>query len=299
MKTTLAFATFTGGLLAATLAAPALAQEAPAADAKPPLTAHVDLVSRYVLRGVTTTYGNGAPLGNAGGDAPESDRPALQWGVDYAHASGFYAGYWASQVNYSYAQLGRSWSDRGITEFQRNKSIENDLYAGYNGTVGEFGYTGGLTYYHYLHGQASNAFETKLGLSHGPVALTAQTLLRDVVWGNRGDTYWSAVYSRALPAELTFTANLGFYTYHKQGRYFGATDTLTGAGCAAGEAFVVNGCYAGKAPVGSGFRHLILGLSQPIGDTGLTWAVQAILAGQNRFGVAQGHRMVVSLSYGL
>jgi uncharacterized protein (TIGR02001 family) len=297
MKTSLALSTLATGCIATLAAFSAHAQDA-AAEAKPPLTAHIDLASRYVLRGVTTTYGNAAPLGNQGGDAPESDKPALQWGVDYAHASGFYAGYWASQVNYSYAQVGRSYADRSITDFQRHKSIENDLYAGYNGTLGELGYTAGLTYYHYVHGQGSNAFETKLGLSYGPVALTAQTLLDDVVWGNRGDTYWSAVFTQPLPWDLSFTANLGFYSYSKQGRYFGTTDTLTGSACGAGQAFVINGCYAGKAPVGSGFRHLILGLSQPVADTGLTWSLQAIVAGKNRFGVSQGDRLVASISYG-
>jgi uncharacterized protein (TIGR02001 family) len=298
MKTTLTVSTVSTALLAALSAAPSLAQDAPAAEAKPPLTAHIDLASRYVLRGITTTYGNGAPLGNAGGDAPESDRPALQWGADYNHASGFYAGYWASQINYSYAQVGRSYADPTITDFQRGKSIENDLYAGCNGTLGELGYSAGLTYYHYVRGEGSNAFETKLGLSWGPVALTAQTLLRDTVWGNSGDTYWSAVYTRALPWDLSFTANLGLSTYSKEGRYFGTTDTRSGTACGAGAAFVINGCYAGKAPVGSGFRHLILGLSQPIADTGLTWSLQGILAGKNRFGVSQGDRVVASLSWG-
>jgi uncharacterized protein (TIGR02001 family) len=291
------------GLCLSLLAAHALAHaadEAAPADApsRAAFTAHVDLVSRYVLRGVTRTYGNGAPLGNAGADAPESDRPALQWGADYVHRSGFYAGYWGSQINYSYAQLGRSWADRGITDFQRDKSIENDLYAGYSGTLGNVGYTGGLTYYHYLHGHGSNAFETKLGLTLGAVAFSAQTLLRDVVWGNRGDTYWTAVYTQALPKDVTFTANLGLYTYGKEGRYFGTTDTLTGQACGSGEAFVVNGCYAGRAPVSGGFRHLILGLSQPITATTLTWGLQAIVAGQNRFGVKQGNRLIASLSYG-
>lgn len=296
MKTS--FLTLTAALIATLAAAPSHAQDATALEAKPPLTAHIDLASRYVLRGVTTTYGNGAPLGNRGGDAPESDRPVLQWGVDYAHESGFYVGYWASQINYSYAQVGRSWADRAITDFQRHKSVENDFYAGYNGSVGELGYTAGLTYYRYFHGQGSDAFETKLGLSYGPITFTAQTLLKDVVWGNRGDTYWSAVFTQPLPHDLSFTANLGFYTYSKEGKYFGTTDTLSGAACGAGEAFVINGCFAGKAPVGSGFRHLVLGLSQPIADTGLTWSLQAIVAGKNRFGVSQGDRLVASLSYG-
>lgn len=262
------------------------------------LTGHVDVVSRYYLRGQTSTYGNSEPLGNAGADAPESDHPALQWGADYVHDSGFYAGYWGSTINYSYKQLGESYKNRGITNFQRDKSIENDFYGGYNGTVGEFGYSVGLTYYYYINGTASNAPETKLALTYGPVTFSAQTLLQDVVWGNKGDTYWSAVYTRALPYQLSFSATLGFYTYTEEGKYNGTKDTLTGTSCAANESFIVNGCYAGKRPVGSAFRHLTFGLSQPIANTGVTWSGQFIVGGRNRFDVQQGNRAVLSLSYG-
>lgn len=289
---------FLTGLAAAALAHAADDAAAPEAAPKPAFTGHIDVVTRYVLRGVTSTYGNGAPLGNAGGDAPESDRPALQWGADFVHDSGLYIGYWGSQINYSYERLGRSWSDRSVTDFQADKSIENDLYAGYNGSLGPVGYTAGLTYYHYIHGRHSNAFETKVGLSFGPFSVNAQTLLRDVVWGNRGDTYWTAVFTQPLPMDLTLTANLAFYTYDKQGRFFGTTDTLTGSACSAGEAFVVNGCFAGRAPVSSGFRHLVVGLSQPVANTPLTWGLQAIIAGDNRFGVKQGNRLIASLTYG-
>lgn len=278
----------------------ALAADAPPAEAKPAytLTGHVDLVSRYFLRGATKTYGNGAPLGNVGADAPELDQPALQWGADYVHSNGFYAGYFGSQINYSYKQLGSSYADRAITQFQHSKSIENDFYAGYNGSAGDLGYTLGATYYYYINGKAANALETKLGLSYGPVALSAQTLLSDTVWGNQGDTYWSAVFTQPLPYDITFTANLGYYTYKKEGKYLGSTDTLTGTTCAAGTAFVVNGCFAGKAPISGGFRHLILGVTQPIASTSLTWGLQAILAGKNRFGIEQGNRLVGTLSYG-
>lgn len=271
---------------------------ADAASAPYTVTGHVDLVSRYYLRGATTTYGNGAPLGNAGADAPESDHPVLQWGADFVHTSGWYAGYWGSQINYSYEQLGKSYSDRSITTFQTDKSIENDFYAGYSGTAGAFGYTVGATYYYYINGKASNALETKLGLSYGPLALSAQTVLADTVWGNKGDTYWSAVFTQPLPHDITFTANLGFYTYKKEGKYLGTTDTLTNTACAAGTSFVVSGCFAGNAPVSNGFRHLILGISQPIGSTPLTWGAQAILGGKNRYGVSQDNKFALSISYG-
>ena len=271
-----------------------------AADEKPSytVTGHVDLVSRYYLRGATTTYGNGAPLGNEGADAPESDKPALQWGADYVRESGIYAGYFGSMINYSYKQLGNSYADRTITDFQKNKSIENDFYGGYNGTAGELGYTIGGTYYYYINGTASNAFETKLGLSYGPVALTAQTLLSDTVWGNKGDTYWSAVYSLALPNDVSFTANLGWYTYKMEGKYLGTTDTLTGTACAAGSAFVVNGCFAGNEPINGGFRHLILGISQPITSMPITWSAQFIMPGKNRFGITQDNKLALAISYG-
>lgn len=272
---------------------------ASAEDAAPyTLTGHIDLVSRYYLRGATTTYGNGAPLGNAGADAPESDKLAPQWGADYVRSSGWYAGYFGSTINYSYDQLGKSYRDRSITDFQKNKSIENDLYAGYNGTLGDWGYTVGATYYVYINSTATNALETKLGLSYGPVSLTAQTLLSDTIWGNAGDTYWSAVYTRPLVSDITFTANLGAYTYAKEGKYLGTTDTATGTACAAGEAFVVNGCFAGKGPKAAAWRHLILGITQPISGTPLTWGLQGILGGENRFGVKQHNKAVLTLSAG-
>ena len=114
------------------------------------LSGHLDLASRYYLRGITTTYGNSVPLHNAGADAPESERPALQWGVDLAHESGFFLGYWGSTINYSYKQLGNSYSDPSVSDFQKDKSVENDIYVGYNGKItADLGYVVGLTGYVY------------------------------------------------------------------------------------------------------------------------------------------------------
>ncbi|MDB5775703.1 MAG: hypothetical protein JWP38_1836 [Herbaspirillum sp.] len=274
----------------------AMAEEA-AADA-PTLTGHVDLVSRYILRGITSTYGPGAPLGNSGADAPESNKPALQWGADWLSPSGIYLGYFGSMINYSYQRLGESYTDRGITDFQSNKSIENDLYGGYNGKIGDFGYIVGMTGYIYLNGKHANALETKLGVSYGDFALNAQTLLQDVVWGNKGDTYWTLNYTKPLPYSLTFTGSLGYYSYAKNGKYLGDTDTATGVACGPNQGFAVNACMDGHGPVGGAFRHLILGVTQPIFATGASWGLQGILGGKNRFGVSQKNQLVASLSYG-
>jgi uncharacterized protein (TIGR02001 family) len=269
------------------------------ADDAPAFTGHVDLVSKYVLRGVSSTYGPGLPgLGNAGADAPESDQPALQWGVDWTHPSGVYLGYWASQIDYSYKRLGESYADRAIANFQDKKSIENDFYGGYNGKAGDVGYTLGLTGYAYVNGEHADAFETKLGAGYGPFSVTAQTLLKDVVWGNKGDTYWTLAASQPVAYDITLSATLGFYTYHEEGRYLGTVDTLTGTRCAAGTSFIVNGCFAGGAPRSGGWRHLTVGFTQPLGKSGFTWGLQGLIGGANRFGVKQGNRLLASLSYG-
>ena len=263
------------------------------------LTAHVDLVSAYFLRGATSTYGNAYPgLGNGGADAPEASRPVLQWGTDYVHSSGWYAGYWGSRINYSYRRLGQSYDDRGIVSgFQDDKSIEHDLYGGYTGKSGELSYTLGLTAYLYYNGKYADGVETKLGLAYRDFGINAQTLLNDTVWGNRGDSYWSLTYTAPLPHDINFTATAGWYVYAKEGKFLGSRDTLSGTACGAGNAFVVNGCYAGGQPVESAFRHLTLGISQPIAATGLTWSLQGIVGGENRFGVRQANKGVASLSY--
>lgn len=238
------------------------------------VTGHIDLVSKYVLRGITTTYGTdkNAPLGNKGGDAPESDGPAVQGGVDYTHESGLYAGYWFSTLGYNY----KTFNDV-------NNSTESDFYAGYNGKVGEVGYTVGGTYYVYTPGYHSATAETKLGVSYGPVAISAQTILNDVTWSNKGDTYWTAVYTHALPQDFTATANLGWYTYKKDGEFIkGSELCASGASCKA---------------VGNAFRHLIVGVTKPFGKTGATWGMSYIIAGKNRFDQKQDNQLIGSLTY--
>ena len=60
---------------------------AQAEEAKSPhsFSANVTAVSDYVFRGITQT----------------DSHPAIQGGFDYAHASGLYAGLWASNVDFN------------------------------------------------------------------------------------------------------------------------------------------------------------------------------------------------------
>lgn len=104
----------------------ALAMPAVVAAAETPthaFTGNVGVFSNYLFRGVSQT----------------SKEPALQGGFDYAHASGFYAGIWGSNI---------SWlSDLAL---YTGSSLELDVYGGYKGSFGgDFGYDVGLIYYYY------------------------------------------------------------------------------------------------------------------------------------------------------
>ena len=83
---------------------------------------NIGLFSQYIFRGLTQTR----------------EDPALQGGVDYTHASGFYAGAWGTNI---------SWLNDG--DYYKSSSIELDIYGGYANTIGEtgIGYNVGLWQY--------------------------------------------------------------------------------------------------------------------------------------------------------
>ncbi len=111
--------------LGAAFALPALAEDAPAAPASP-ITFNIGFVTDYIYRGITQTTHN----------------PAIQGGVDYAHASGFYAGMWASNV---------SWIKDSGAIASGDANIELDTYLGFkNSIVEDLSYDVGLVRYNYL-----------------------------------------------------------------------------------------------------------------------------------------------------
>lgn len=99
------------------------------------LTGNVGIFSQYIFRGLTQT-----------------DRdPAIQGGFDYSHASGLYAGTWASNISWL-KDLGTFNESTGaVAPYRSGGSMEWDFYGGYKGTFGksDFGYDVGLLYYWY------------------------------------------------------------------------------------------------------------------------------------------------------
>lgn len=101
----------------------AFAAPAFAADSAHTVTGNVSLATDYIFRGISQTQ----------------HKPALQGGFDYSHASGLYAGTWASNVN---------WVREG--GYKSDNSIEMDVYGGFRGAfAGDFTYDLGALYYYY------------------------------------------------------------------------------------------------------------------------------------------------------
>lgn len=220
------------------------------------ITGNVSVVSSYNLRGIT--------------NGPENDSTALQGGLDYSHDSGFYAGYWFSNLGYSYAGLNPDCTGTDCT----TKSFENDFYAGFKGKLNEeLNFQLGGTVYYYYPGWESTGYETIIGLSYKQITVTAQTLLNNVTFGNKGDTYFLATYAPELAGGFTGKLQAAAYYYGDDDEFVGSTTT------------------------DFAFRHATLGIAHPLGATGANWGLDYIFGGYSRDETKQKNKAVLSLAY--
>ena len=104
----------------------ALGLLATAAAANADVSGTAAIVSDYDFRGITQT----------------GEQPAVQLSIDYGHDSGWYVGTWGSNVG---NDSSGGFSDGGVN----TASTEVDLYTGFKGTAGDFGWDAGITYYTY------------------------------------------------------------------------------------------------------------------------------------------------------
>jgi uncharacterized protein (TIGR02001 family) len=110
----------------------AFAQTAPVAAA-PEVTYNVGVVSQYRYRGLAQTKGDAA----------------LQGGVDYANANGFYAGAWGSTIKWI--------KDSALIAGETKGGVEVDMYAGYKFEAAGVGYDVGFLRYEYLNNTLKNS----------------------------------------------------------------------------------------------------------------------------------------------
>ncbi len=241
-------------LTSATAFAPIAAQAAESSA-----SGNIGVHSEYLLRGI----------------GRENDDTAVQGGFDYSHSSGFYAGYWGSNLGYSY--------DKNVGTDPGGNGFENDLYAGFAGAAGDLSYKLGLIQYYYINVDDSDLTEFLANVGYAGFTMQAQYLLNDGVWGNSGDIYWTLGYSLPLPSDFTLAASLGWYTYNDD-------DNTDMCGATPG-----NLCTTED----TAYRHLNLTLSHPIADTGANMYVQYTNAGENRTGFDDyDDRVIFGVTYG-
>lgn len=238
--------------------AASLALAAPLAQAD--ITGNIGVVSKYVLRGISSPL----PF------AAESDGPAVQGGLDWSHASGIYLGYWASSLDYSVTAASATQTTVS--------GVENDIYGGYKAKLGPVTLIAGAIYYYYLNMDGGNAVEVVGNVGVGPVVFGVKYLTKDVFWGNKGDMYWTADYAQPLPSDFTFGASLGYYVYDNSDP---GTDLKVSTGATTED---------------SGFRHLNLTVSHPVANKAATMAVTFIIGGEDRSGFDQDNQVVLGLS---
>ncbi len=186
------------------------------------ISANIGVVSNYMWRGVTQTQ----------------DGAAVQGGLDFTHSSGFYAGTWASNVDFndegaSQAVIipvdpttGLPTTDAdgnliGVTSGSSNPASANyelDAYLGYGGSINDdFSYDLKAIYYAYPDGRDSDFAELggsatwkwfTLGLAYTVYGENDDGLFDD------GDLYYYGGFEYGdLPFGLSFSARGGYYDF--------------------------------------------------------------------------------------
>ena len=182
MKKTLVNIALTSALVAVSITAPS-------AFAVEGLSANVGATSNYLWRGVTQT----------------DDAAAISGGIDYAHESGFYAGTWASNV-----------------DFGDDASAELDFYLGFGGELGQgFGYDVGYIYYAYPDSaQTDSTNEYDFGEVYGSLSYSYFSVSANYGVNNDDGAEWadSALYISAdaeleVAEGLTLALHIGDYSF--------------------------------------------------------------------------------------
>jgi hypothetical protein len=186
-------------------------------------SANIGAVSNYIWRGVTQT----------------GDQAAIQGGVDVAHESGFYAGTWASNIDWDEGgseevtitpvidpDTGMPvMDDNGLPTYTgetagadpSSPNYELDFYAGFSGAItDDVGYDIGAIYYAYPDGRESDFAELTLSGSFKWFTLG----LAYTVYGENddglfddGDLYYFGGGEFALPYDFGFSVRAGYYQF--------------------------------------------------------------------------------------
>ena len=168
-------------IIAASLLASATTAVSGVVLAESPLTANVGVASNYIWRGATQT----------------DDASAVSGGIDYAHASGFYAGLWTSNVTWT-----------------ATDGYEQDLYAGYGFDAGPVGLDVGYIAYMYPVGTGQDDFsEVYVNASFNVVSAGVALTTSKEAGGKVKDIYTSVGAEFEVKKDLTLGLTYGNYNF--------------------------------------------------------------------------------------
>jgi uncharacterized protein (TIGR02001 family) len=217
----------------------AFAQTAPAAAA-PEVTYNVGVVSQYRYRGIAQTKGDAA----------------LQGGVDYANANGFYLGAWGSTIKWikDAAPAAGASSAKG--------AVELDLYGGYKFEAAGVAYDVGFLRYEYVRNTYKDAAP---GVN---------------VNANTDEVYGAATFGPATLKYSQATSNLFGYSDSKGSNYLDLSATFD-----LGNGYSIVP-HAGRQTIKNanspyGYSDYALTLNKDLGD-GLSASVAAIKTTANQ-----------------
>ena len=153
-----------------------------------PIDGNIGVTSNYLFRGVTQS-GNEA---------------AVQGGLDYSHDSGLYVGTWLSNIDFA-----------GGTEL--------DVYGGFAGESGDFGYDIGIIGYLYPAKESeedANFAEIYLGLAYDMFSAgVAYTVVSEVDDGAfaANDVYFYVSGGTDITDSVSLGLTLGYYAFDEDG----------------------------------------------------------------------------------
>ncbi len=240
-------------LLAAAL--PAWAGEQTASHGA--ISGSASVLSKYIYRG-----------------GVENDDVALQAGLEYAHQSGIFAGYWGSTLDYD------------ATDERKDSGFEHDFYLGYGRALNEdWSYKTQVTAYVYQNGgsvysdgadqkRRTTGVEMLNSVDYKNLSLGLAVLLADVNYGNAGDVYLSAAYEHELPEDFKLRASAGGFIYNDR-----RDDTVV---------------QTAKSAV---FSEARIGAAKVIGSTGAEIALDYVWGGKDRSGASLDDHTVIGLNY--
>jgi uncharacterized protein (TIGR02001 family) len=218
-------------LLAASASALLVPAFARAADAPAPaytLVPKIALYSEYEYRGISQT----------------SEKPAVQFNLDYAHQSGFYLGTFLSNIKWlkDAAEAGG---------FSTGADVEWDIYGGYRFEVVK-DWTLDMGYLRYEYPSSSdfnpkpNTDEVYAGVTYGPATLKYSYAFSNLfgVANSKGSDYLELSVNQPLMDKVTLNALVGHQTYKNNG-FFSYTVWKLGATYDWGNGLTAGGYFKG------------------------------------------------------